>query len=193
MKIIWTESLIKHWIDRLIVFTGAEFNYTIVLDEKRRYGKVDTQKRIFYFPVRRFNHVDVPNNHVLLCLTYLYGLFSELNLSLTVRSTPHTELVIKNICDNFGINFKTRAEIEIESMHIDRMLYNDADATLYHVGDLVVKHFSIIRYKVVNVESVINGKRNITISSNYDTLTLDEEDLIRDYHLLGTPNSENDK
>lgn len=184
MKIIWSSSLVQRWFAALTEYTGAEIYYSIVMDYDGIYGRIDEVEKIIYVPIRRYNNVDVPDSYLLLCLTYLFGTFSELHLPPQQHMLKCTEEIIQNICDHFNILFLPKEELDVQTMKIDRFLLNDSDSTRYHVGDRVIKKFSILTYTITDVAPLINDRRNITLSSEHETLVLDEEDVIRNYHLM---------
>lgn len=184
MKIVWTKSLVQSWFDKLTVYTGAEFNYSIFMNFDIMNIEINPRDKIFHFPVRRFNHVDVPDSHVLLVLTYIFGLDSDLQLSITQYSRYYTESVIRDICDNFNIMFLSMDDLEVQIMHIDRLLLNDQDSTRYRVGDRVMKKLSILMYTITDVSPLIGDKRKITLTSDREVLVLEEEDVIRNYHTI---------
>lgn len=72
-------------------------------------------------------------------------------------------------------------------MKIDRIIFNDPDSTRYKVGNRLIKKFSILMYTITDIGPLVSDKRNITLTSQHETLVLDEEDVVRNYHIMANP------
>ena len=187
MKIIWTKAIIQSWFDELAVYTGARFDYSVVMDYDKTHVSIRKTDETMHIPICHFNHVDVDDSVLIVLLTYTFGIFSELNLPLQQHMLYHTENTIQTICDHFCIPFLSKEELDVQLMKIDRIIFNDPDSTRYKVGNRLINKFSILMYTITDIGPLVSDKRNITLTSQHETLVLDEEDVVRNYHIMANP------
>ena len=154
------------------------------MDYDRSRLSVHEEDKTVHIPIRHFNHVDVDDSPLIVLLTYTFGVFSDLHLPLQQHLLCITEETIQLICDYFCIPFLSKEDLDVQLMKIDRIVFDDQHSTLYQVGDRLIKKFSILMYTITDVGPLVGNRRNITISSKYETLVLDEEDIVRNYHMM---------
>ncbi|MBQ8921869.1 MAG: hypothetical protein IJ060_06870 [Oscillospiraceae bacterium] len=184
MKIIWTKALVQSWFDELTVYTGAKLDYSVVMDYRSAAVVANPHDKTIRIPVRTFNNVDVEDSIIILQLTYTFGVFSELDLPLQQHLLYHTENTIRLICEYYGIPFLTREELNVQKMKISRRIMPEPCSTFYCVGQTLIKKFSILTYTITEVTPLVNDKRYITLSSERETLVLEEEEVVRNYYIM---------
>ena len=178
------EELAEKWFEMLTDYTGAKFRFSVFMDQ----GSIDTWispiGNVFHFPVRRFNNVDVADSHVLLILTYFFGVFSELALPRDYDFMYYTESVIKDICEHFRIPFFSKVELEVQTMKIDRLLLDDEDSTRFFIGNKLIRKNGFTPYTITEVGQLMDDRREIMLTSGKEIFIEDEEDLIRNYYII---------